>query len=505
MNRLPNLITGPDLSNMNVKENNQKIDLIVTGSNAPVLLNIESPSHLAKSIRPTPPQGSRALHSARSVKISCKDDVEVPSTEASQLSFSATSLARQTQYIPISVILDADFPNMATRKESVIFHKRKEMARSLQNSPRLLTSRSCVEKGFSAEDPSKCEVPKKSFFQVDATSATISPRPPVARARSPTSIHSRLQSPRSARHIEVIDENKTADSAIHKSALISSLLLQTVTPSDLDNSKNVKRRFDSHELGLLETSIFLEESEDASQKMRHASFDCNHSPMMALSNSQIVLDISRAQKVGELENHVQNSMNQSQYNKNMRQSIVALAKMGTNSNLKFAFPHSSPAQLFIVSQPVIKLSETTISSQRSKKSAPATSMSNIPHPLPAFNTSHSTYSKSDSSTAAMQNASPKLKNTFIVQKNAFVLKNFGKSPRMSLPTRELQQPILFNHIGPYKQRSSVHDSRAADAAIDVLATTKPLQTQKPSAEHQRHHIMCNNRVPDFFLAAMHRK
>ena len=106
-------------------------------------------------------------------------------------------------------------------------------------------------------------------------------------------------------------------------------------------------------------------------------------------------------------------------------------------------------------------------------------------------------------TIAKQEVSPRQKNTFYVQKDAFILKSVARSNPRTTPYRETQQPILFNHIGPLDQISD-HDSRAANAALIAL-TMKPQQVSKLSAEHQKHHIMCNNRVPDFFLAAMHRK
>lgn len=500
---------------MNLKEKSQNIDLTVTGSNAPVVILAEPPSQASQIIRPTPPQGSRALHSARSARISCKDHPNEPSIDMSHLSFSAASSARPSQQIPISVILEADLPKISARKQSVIFTRRKEIGILQQRSPRLPTSRGCVEKSLSVEETSKCAASKlsQSFFHVDALSATISPRPPIARARSPTNIQSITpQSPRIARHTVIHDENNAAISESPRSALDSSHLLETSV-----SSKRIKRRIGSHEAFSLEISDMPEDIQKTSQKNQNASFDDDQTPRMAFSNShdhtprmaisrpQIITDISRAQQVSELENRVQDSMNQSQYNNDVRQSIVALASVGVNSTLKFAFPHPSPAQLFIVSQPIIKLTETSIFLQTSKQTASMKLKSSRPHPVKAMNADHSADVKVDLNTLQNKNPSPRHKNTFFVQKDAFVLKNVLRSPRSSLPSRDTQQPILFNHIGPYKHKSSVHDSRAADAAINILAATKPLQTQKTSADHQNNHIMCNNRVPDYFLAAMHRK
>jgi hypothetical protein len=297
------------------------------------------------------------------------------------------------------------------------------------------------------------------------------------------------------------DDNNTADCESQSRALNSSPLIGTALHAETDKRK-MKRRFGSHEVGSLETSDLPEDI----QRM-HASFNYENTSMLSNSSPQILadVDVSHAKKVGALENRVQSAMNRSQYNKDMYQSIVTNATVGANSTLKFAFPHPSPAQLFIVSQPIIKLSETTIMPQKLKPTAPLTSASRRSHPLPGRNTDDLAASKDNLRASKIQNTSPRQKNVFVVQKDAFVLKNISKSLQVSLPSREVQQPILFNRIGPYKQQSSVHDIRAADAALTTLAATKPVQMQKTSAEHQKYHIMCNNRVPDFFLAAMHRK
>jgi hypothetical protein len=484
----------------------QKIELTVTGSNAPVLFDAGLPAKISQHIRPTPPQGSRALHSSRSTKFAHKSIHNELELSLTQLSFSATSSARPDQHIPISVILEANFPTMPARKQSVIFSPRKEAARSPQVTPRLQTSSNCVQKSLSDEDWSKSTVSKsymvyQSLFHVDAMSATISPRPPAARTRSPSNIHSKPQSPRIARQTVEHDDNNTADCESQSRALNSSPLIGTALHAETDKRK-MKRRFGSHEVGSLETSDLPEDI----QRM-HASFNYENTSMLSNSSPQILadVDVSHAKKVGALENRVQSAMNRSQYNKDMYQSIVTNATVGANSTLKFAFPHPSPAQLFIVSQPIIKLSETTIMPQKLKPTAPLTSASRRSHPLPGRNTDDLAASKDNLRASKIQNTSPRQKNVFVVQKDAFVLKNISKSLQVSLPSREVQQPILFNRIGPYKQQSSVHDIRAADAALTTLAATKPVQMQKTSAEHQKYHIMCNNRVPDFFLAAMHRK
>jgi hypothetical protein len=546
---------------MNSKESVQNVALIVTGSKAPVLVDVEGPSKGSVPMKPTPPQGGRRLHSARSTKIIHHNAIHnSPNLPSSQLlSFSAApfSVPLPLQHVPISVVLDADLPRMSPRKQSVIFSRRKEDTLSLHNSPRILVSRGCILQSLSAGTLSQSADPDymqkmapQSFFQVDATSAKMSPRPPASLA--PT-CHSKPKSPRLGRQIaDNYSNTQMADSAIQITDPEPCPDFTPVVATGMNASMRMKRRLGSFEVGALDMSELPEEIRKMHDRFEHGqsqndnvtpviakasspgclevshakrvselvnrvqndinqsqysslehgqSQNDNVTPVIAKASSPGCLEVSQAKRISDLENRVQNDINQSQYNRDFCQQIVMQTIVGTKSTLKFAFPHSSPAQLFIASQPMINLGETTITTKNSKA---AVSINPVRlHTSPATHIHHSVDSKETLSSFSGQHASPRQKNTFFVQKDTFVLRNIAKSNPRTTPYRESQQPILFNTIGP-EHKDSVHAHRAADGAMTVLEAKHP-QASKTFAEHQKYHMMCNNRVPDFFLAAMHRK
>ena len=496
---------------MNSKESVQNVALIVTGSKAPVLVDVEGPSKGSVPMKPTPPQGGRRLHSARSTKIIHHNAIHnSPNLPSSQLlSFSAApfSVPLPLQHVPISVVLDADLPRMSPRKQSVIFSRRKEDTLSLHNSPRILVSRGCILQSLSAGTLSQSADPDymqkmapQSFFQVDATSAKMSPRPPASLA--PT-CHSKPKSPRLGRQIaDNYSNTQMADSAIQITDPEPCPDFTPVVATGMNASMRMKRRLGSFEVGALDMSELPEEIRKMHDRFEHGqSQNDNVTPVIAKASSPGCLEVSHAKRISELENRVQNDINQSQYNRDFCQQIVMQTIVGTKSTLKFAFPHSSPAQLFIASQPMINLGETTITTKNSKA---AVSINPVRlHTSPATHIHHSVDSKETLSSFSGQHASPRQKNTFFVQKDTFVLRNIAKSNPRTTPYRESQQPILFNTIGP-EHKDSVHAHRAADGAMTVLEAKHP-QASKTFAEHQKYHMMCNNKVPDFFLAAMHRK
>jgi hypothetical protein len=340
----------------------------------------------------------------------------------------------------------------------------------------------------------------QSFFQVDATSAKMSPRPPASLA--PT-CHSKPKSPRLGRQIaDNYSNTQMADSAIQITDPEPCPDFTPVVATGMNASMRMKRRLGSFEVGALDMSELPEEIRKMHDRFEHGqSQNDNVTPVIAKASSPGCLEVSHAKRISELENRVQNDINQSQYNRDFCQQIVMQTIVGTKSTLKFAFPHSSPAQLFIASQPMINLGETTITTKNSKA---AVSINPVRlHTSPATHIHHSVDSKETLSSFSGQHASPRQKNTFFVQKDTFVLRNIAKSNPRTTPYRESQQPILFNTIGP-EHKDSVHAHRAADGAMTVLEAKHP-QASKTFAEHQKYHMMCNNRVPDFFLAAMHRK
>lgn len=496
---------------MNSKESVQNVALIVTGSKAPVLVDVEGPSKGSLPIKPTPPQGGRRLHSARSTKIIYDNAVHnSPNVPSSQLlSFSAApfSLPLPLQHVPISVVLDADLPRMSPRKQSVIFSRRKEDTHPLHNSPRTLVSRGCIPQSLSAGTLSQTADPDcmqkmapQSFFQVDATSAKMSPRPPAFLA--PT-CHSKLKSPRLGRQIaDNYSNTHMADSAIQITDPEPCPDFTTAVATGMNASMRMKRRLGNFDVGALDMNELPEEIRQMHERLEHGqSQNVVVTPVIAKASSPGYLEVSHAKRVSDLENRVHSDINQSQCSRDFCQQIVMQTIVGTKSTLKFAFPHSSPAQLFIASQPMIKLRETTITPKNSKA---AVFLNPVRlHTSPATHIHQSVDSQEISSSFSGQHASPRQKNTFFVQKDTFVLRNIAKSNPRTTPYRESQQPILFNTIGP-EQKSSVHAHRAADGAVTVLEA-KHLQASKTFAEHQKYHMMCNNKVPDFFLAAMHRK
>ncbi len=422
------------------------------------------------------------LHSSRSTKISYKALHTSPNLPSTQLSFSAATFSMPLQYVPISVVLDADLPGVTARKQSVIFRPRKEEDNSPQSTPRMLASGGCIQNYISDKDLSKSALSSSSAkveLHVDVASVTISPRPPAPLAMnfSPINLRSKPRSPRIIR--QVAEQNSNASPAF-----------DLVKPTESQMHMHRKRRVGDADLGSMDISKLPEEI----RKM-HETLE----PGQAVASPHAYLEVSQADQVSELENWVQNDMNKSQFNRDVCQRIVANTSIGNNSTLKFEFPHSSPAQLFILRRPIMKLSETRAILTKPKQSAPLKSTS-----IGAIKHDKSVDSKSSMCTSARQDASPRQKNTFYVQNDTFVLNNVARSNPRTTPYQEMQHPILFNHIGPLNQNSSVHDSRATDAALTAL-TMKPSLVLKNSAEHQKYHMMCNNRVPDFFLAAMHRK
>jgi hypothetical protein len=472
---------------MDNKINGQNIALFVTGSKAPVLSDSELTSKRYEPIKPTTPKVGRMLHSSRSTKISYKALHASPDLPSTHLSFSAASFAMPLQYVPISVVLDADLPGVTARKQSVIFRPRKEEANSLQNTPRMLASGGCIQNCFSDQDLSKHAFSNSSTnveLHVDVALLTISPRPPAPSAINFSPINLRSK-PRSSRIIRQVAEHNS----------IASPAYEPVKPIERQSFMHRKRRVGDADLGSLDISELPEKI-----RQMHETFETGQ----AIASPHACVEVSQADQVSALENWVQNDMNKSQFDRDMCQRIVTKASTGNTSTLKFEFPHSSPAQLFILHRPIMKLSETRTMLTKPKPSAPLKSTSTGAPSFLAMKNDNSVDPKNSLCTSARQEASPRQKNTFYVQKDAFFLKDVARSNPRTTPYQEIQHPILFNNIGPLNQNSGVHDSRATDAALTVL-TMKPSQVLKNSAEHQKYHMMCNNRVPDFFLAAMHRK
>jgi len=432
----------------------------------------------------------------------------------------------------MSVLLDADLPKTATRKQSVIFSPRKEEAHSMLNPARLLASRGVVEKSLGLEDVSKSTAsnsPPRTVFQVDAIPAALTPRPPAPTAPVFSPINVRAM-PKSPRIPKKMTESLTADSD-HQSTD------PHPTVAGMDMRMRMKRRVADFDVGSFDMSFLPEELRKIHEldvHEQHAEiFAAVATPILAakevlhaekVKNLEVdvheqngffaavatpisvavkPLYVSHAEQVNKLEDRVVETMNQSQFDKNMYNRMVQTTS--SNSSLRFTFPHSSPAQIFISTQPSIKLGQSTNLPQKMKQRAPPlNSMSGGGHPLPVIYADHSAELKSSSSNPALHQASPRQRGAFILQDHAFVVKDVPKSNPRTPARRNIQAPILFNQIGPHSQMSSAHDSRAAAAALTAL-TTKPLQAPQSSAEHQHLHIMCNNRIPDFFLAAMHRR
>ncbi len=475
---------------MDSKENGRCAVLVVTGSRAPVS-DAGLPSKRCEPIKPTNPQGNRMLHSARSTNISYKALNTKSDMPTTRLSFSAPSFVMPLQYVPISVVLDADLPGMPARKQSVIFKPRKEETVSLQNTPRMLASTGCIQSRLRAEDLSKSadsNSSQKTEFHVDVVAATISPRPPAPVATE-IKLPSKPKTPRIVRRLAEHNPN-TPQGVLGP----TDPELSPLKPADTQMRMRMKRRAGDFDVGAFDISHLPEEV-----RRIHESLE----PGQAIASLHAFPDVSHADQVSELENWVQDDMSKSQFNRDIYQKIVAKTTAGNNSTLKFAFPHSSPAQLFILPQSIIKLGETATLPSKSRPIPQLNSMSTGSQQSPVIKNDHSVDLEECVCTIAKQEVSPRQKNTFYVQKDAFILKSVARSNPRTTPHRETQQPILFNHIGPLDQISD-HDSRAANAALIAL-TMKPQQVSKLSAEHQKHHIMCNNRVPDFFLAAMHRK
>lgn len=494
---------------MDSTETGQNVALVVTGSKAPVSTETKLYSKPHEHIKPTAPQGGRMLKSARSTNISYKALHTSPKS-STHLSFTAAAFEMPIQYFPISVVLDADLPTVAARKQSVIFSPRKEENHS-QNASRLLASRGCfIQKSLSTEDVSKSAVlncSQKTEFHIDAVSAKISPRPPAPTVTtvSPISFRCKPKSPLITRKMAEHNPNTPLQGSSYQN-----------TDPELAEARirmRLKRRVGEFNVGSIDVSDLSEDLRklhDLSEPAARSFADPEVTePEQIVASPFAFPEVSQADRVSELEHRVQSAMNRSQFNRDTCQRIVMKTSVGTNnSTLKFAFPHSSTAQLFILPQPMIKFGQnttvTTLKQTISKQNAPLNSVPIGENTWPIMNTDHSSDSKEILHAFVQQDSSPKPKNTYHVQNDAFTMKSITRSNPRTTPYREIQKPILFNQLGPLEQVNLTHERKATEAALTVLKT-KPLQVLKTSAEHQKHHIMCNNRVPDFFLAAMHRK
>lgn len=498
---------------MDSTETSKKNDLVVTGSKAPVSTEAQLYSKPQEHIKPTAPQGRRMLKSARSTNISYKALHTSPKSASTHLSFSASAFEMPIQYFPISVVLDADLPTVAARKQSVIFSPRKEENHS-QNISRLLASKGCsIQKSLSTEDASKSPVlncSQKTEFHVDAVSAKISPRPPAPAVTrdSPISFRCKPKSPLIARKMAEINPNTPLEGSLYQNTApeLAEAHMRML-------SMRMKRRVGECNVGSIDASDLSEDLRKLHGFSEPVAKSFAGPEVTELGQSVAspfaFPEVSQADRVSELEHRVQSAMNRSQFNRDTCHRIVMKTSVGTsNSTLKFAFPHSSTAQLFILPQPMIKLGQsttvTTLKQTTSRQIAPLNSVPIGENTRPITNSDHSSDSGEILHTFVKQDSSPKQKNTFHVQNDAFTMKSITRSNARTTPYREVQQPILFNQLGPLEQVSLTHERRATEAALSVLKT-KPLQVLKTSAEHQKYHIMCNNRVPDFFLAAMHRK
>ena len=491
---------------MSITVTGQNNALIVTGAKPPVLHDIGLPSKGSEPLKPRPPQGSRALRSAHSAKSSRQNLNERPNVASLQLSprlfFRANYSEMPRQVVPISVVIDANLPKTAVRKQSVIFSPRKDGAQPIFNPARVILSRGGIEKSLSMEDVSTFTISNSpriapfatpTDFQVDAIPATLTPRPlaPVAPAFSAMNVRPKPKSPRIAKKVL---EPPPADSGGQSNDPQSA-------PAVMDLRMRMKRRVADFDVGALDVSFLPEEI-----RRMHGIHTLDQNIATATPDV-VAAEVSHAETVNKLEDRVLETMNQSQFDKNVLNRMV-IPTTASSSSLKFAFPHSSPAQIFISTQPSIRLGEsaTKIAAQKPKPSAPlnSNSMPSGAHPSPVIYADHAAELKGSSSDAAQRQASPRQRGAFFVQDHAFVLKDVCKSNSRTPGRQNTQAPILFNQIGPKSNTSSVHDSRAAAAALTALAI-KPQQAQQTSADHQQLHMMCNNRIPDFFLAAMHRR
>jgi hypothetical protein len=485
---------------MSTEEHCQKLSLSANGSKANIIFDFVLPS--TDLIRPTPPQGVRKLHSARSQKVLRK--CQNPSSESTKLSFCTTAFEATPQTSPIIVVLDTDLPKTAIRKQSIIFSPRKEDGRSLQNNQGMLVSRCRDEKNPPLKALTNCEISISSpkfapqiHFQLDVISATITPRPCL-----PANFHQQPQSPRIARKTT----GDTSGISEGRAAATLSAGDRCILPSENELKMRMKRRMGDFNVGSLDINDLpedirnlhssFEQRDKISDFKRHEEFNNTSENEQEKS--------SNAKQVSELEGRVQTCMHQNQFNKHACQKIILKATSDNESSLKIALPHPSPAQLFIVSQPILKLGQTTTTTMPANESHQRASLHSVPIGEKSEGCNHLEDSKERSGKCLRQQVIPKQKNTFHLQNSAFVLKYVAKSNPRTTPFQEIQRPILFNRIGPINTKNSVHDGKAADAAFAALAA-KPQQLVKHSAEHQKHHLMCNNRVPDYFLAAMHRK